>query len=37
MASNKTFNQEEVARLKKIVEEGMQVPFEMDTLKEGLP
>lgn len=36
MAFNKTFNQEEVARLKKIVEEGMQVHFEMDTLKEGL-
>lgn len=36
MAFNKTFNQEEVARLKKLVDEGMQVHFEMDTLKEGL-
>lgn len=36
MAFNKTFNQEEVARLKKLVNEGMQVHFEMDALKEGL-
>jgi len=36
MAFNKTFNREEVARLKKLVNEGMQVHFEMDALKEGL-
>jgi len=36
MAFNRTFNQEEQARLKRLVEEGMQVTFEIETLKEGL-
>lgn len=36
MAFNRTFNAEEVARLKKLIEEGMQVTYEIDTLKEGL-
>lgn len=33
---NKTFNQEEVARLKRLVDEGIQVNHEVDALKEGL-
>ena len=36
MAFNRTFNQEEKARLKKLIDEGMQVTYEMETLKEGL-
>lgn len=36
MAFNRTFNQEEQARLKRLIEEGMQVTFEIETLKEGL-
>lgn len=36
MAFNRTFNQEEKARLKKLIDEGMQVSYEIDTLKEGL-
>lgn len=33
---NKTFNSEEVARLKKLIEEGCQVQYEIDALKDGL-
>jgi hypothetical protein len=36
MAFNRTFNAEEQARLKKLIDEGMQVSYEIDTLKEGL-
>tara|TARA_Y100001937_G_scaffold125828_1_gene193549 strand:+ start:447 stop:710 length:264 start_codon:yes stop_codon:yes gene_type:complete len=36
MAFNRTFSQEEQARLKRLIEEGMQVTFEIETLKEGL-
>ena len=36
MAFNKTFNEEEKARLKKLIDEGMQVTYEVETLKEGL-
>jgi|TARA_B100001057_G_C22418903_1_gene782732 uncharacterized membrane protein YgcG len=36
MAFNKTFNSEEQARLKRLIDEGMQVTFEIETLKEGL-
>tara|TARA_B100000900_G_scaffold404625_1_gene413230 strand:- start:5698 stop:5961 length:264 start_codon:yes stop_codon:yes gene_type:complete len=36
MAFNKVFNEEEKARLKKLVDEGMQVTYEIETLKEGL-
>ena len=36
MAFNKTFNQEEVARLKKLVQEGDQVLYEVESLNEGL-
>ena len=36
MAFNRTFNEEEKARLKKLIDEGMQVTYEMETLKEGL-
>jgi len=36
MAFNKTFNAEEVARLKKLIQEGDQVLFEVDSLNEGL-
>lgn len=36
MAFNRSFNGEEQARLKRLIEEGMQVTFEMETLKEGL-
>jgi hypothetical protein len=36
MAFNKTFNQEEQARLKKLVQEGDQVLYELDALNEGL-
>ena len=36
MAFNRTFNQEEQARLKRLIEEGMQVTFEIETLKEGI-
>lgn len=36
MAFNRTFNEEEKARLKKLIDEGMQVSYEIDTLKEGL-
>ena len=36
MAFNRTFNQEEKVRLKKLIDEGMQVSYEIDTLKEGL-
>ena len=36
MAFNKTFNEEEKARLKKLIDEGMQVTYEIETLKEGL-
>jgi len=36
MGFNRTFNGEEQARLKRLIEEGMQVTFEMETLREGL-
>lgn len=36
MAFNRSFNSEEQARLKKLIDEGMQVSYEIDTLKEGL-
>ena len=36
MAFNKTFNEEEKTRLKKLIDEGMQVTYEVETLKEGL-
>jgi hypothetical protein len=36
MAHNRTFNAEEVARLKRLIDEGCQVNYEIDTLKEGL-
>lgn len=36
MAYNRTFNAEEVARLKRLIDEGCQVQYEIDTLKEGL-
>ena len=36
MAFNRTFNEEEKVRLKKLIAEGMQVSYEIDTLKEGL-
>jgi transposase-like protein len=36
MAYNRSFNEEEKARLKRLIEEGMQVTYEIETLKEGL-
>ena len=36
MAFNKTFKQEEVARLKKLVQEGDQVLYEVESLQVGL-
>ena len=36
MAFNKTFNQEEIARLKKLITEGDQVLYEVDALNTGL-
>jgi len=36
MAFNKTFNAEEQARLKKLIDEGCQVTYEIESLKEGL-
>ena len=36
MAFNKTFNEEEKTRLKKLITEGMQVTYEVETLREGL-
>tara|TARA_Y100001972_G_C7570217_1_gene286222 strand:+ start:234 stop:497 length:264 start_codon:yes stop_codon:yes gene_type:complete len=36
MAFNKVFNQEEVARLKKLIQEGDQVLYEVEALNEGL-
>lgn len=36
MAFNRTFNAEEKARLKKLIDEGMQVTYEIENLKEGL-
>lgn len=36
MAFNRSFNAEEQARLKKLIDEGMQVTYEIETLKEGL-
>ena len=36
MAFNKVFNQEEVARLKKLITEGDQVLYEVDALNTGL-
>lgn len=36
MAYNRSFNEEEKARLKRLITEGMQVTYEIETLKEGL-
>ena len=36
MAFNKVFNSEEVARLKKLIQEGDQVLYEVDALQTGL-
>jgi transposase-like protein len=36
MAFNKVFNEEEKARLKKLVQEGDQVLYEVESLNEGL-
>jgi hypothetical protein len=36
MAFNKTFNAEEQARLKKLIQEGDQVLYEVGALSEGL-
>ena len=36
MAFNRTFNEEEKARLKRLIDEGSQVLYETDALKEGL-
>lgn len=36
MAYNRTFNAEEKARLKRLIDEGCQVQYEIETLKEGL-
>ncbi len=36
MAFNRSFNTEEQARLKKLIDEGMQVTYEIENLKEGL-
>ncbi len=36
MAYNRIFNAEEKARLKRLIDEGCQVQYEIDTLKEGL-
>ena len=36
MAFNRSFNGEEQARLKRLIDEGCQVTYEMETLKEGL-
>ena len=36
MAFNKTFNSEEVARLKRVIQEGDQVLYEVDALTTGL-
>ena len=36
MAFNRTFNQEEINRLKKLIQEGDQVLYEVDALQTGL-
>ena len=36
MAFNRSFNEEERARLKRLIDEGSQVLYETDALKEGL-
>ena len=36
MAFNRSFNAEEQARLKQLIDEGCKVTFEIETLKEGL-
>jgi hypothetical protein len=36
MAYNRIFNAEEKARLKRLIDEGCQVQYEIETLKEGL-
>ena len=36
MSFNKVFNAEEKIRLKKLIDEGCQVQYELETLKEGL-
>jgi len=36
MAFNRTFNQEEINRLKRLIQEGDQVLYEVDALQTGL-
>ena len=36
MAFNRSFNGEEKGRLKRLIDEGCQVEYEIQTLKEGL-
>ena len=36
MAFNRTFNSEEVARLKRLIQEGEQVLYEVEALNTGL-
>jgi transposase-like protein len=36
MAFNRTFNEEEKARLKRLIDEGCQVSYEIEALREGL-
>jgi|TARA_B100000073_G_C23585880_1_gene514220 chaperonin cofactor prefoldin len=36
MAFNRTFNQEEINRLKKLIQEGDQVLYEVEALQTGL-
>lgn len=36
MAFNRSFNGEEQARLKQLIQEGTQTMYEIDTLREGL-
>ena len=36
MAFNRTFNTEEIARLKRIIQEGEQVLYEVEALNTGL-
>ena len=36
MAFNRTFNSEEIARLKRVVQEGEQVLYEVEALQTGL-
>jgi transposase-like protein len=36
MAFNRNFNEEEKVRLKRLIDEGCQVSYEIEALKEGL-